>query len=88
MQDGRLDGDYRYDSVQWRCTSTHIDVWRSILIAIKAILLLFGAFLAWQTRGVNIPALNDSKYIGMFTSLRRKKQRYSYSCRLQFGLLR
>ena len=26
---------------------------------------LFGAFLAWETRHVQIPALNDSKYIGM-----------------------
>ena len=26
---------------------------------------LFGAFLAWETRQVQIPALNDSKYVGM-----------------------
>lgn len=26
---------------------------------------LFGAFLAWETRNVQIPALNDSKYVGM-----------------------
>ena len=26
---------------------------------------LFGAFLAWETRSVQIPALNDSKYVGM-----------------------
>lgn len=25
----------------------------------------FGCFLAWETRYVSIPALNDSKYIGM-----------------------
>ena len=24
-----------------------------------------GAFLAWETRAVQIPALNDSKYVGM-----------------------
>lgn len=28
-------------------------------------LQLFGCFLAWETRNVSIPALNDSKYIGM-----------------------
>ena len=28
-------------------------------------LQLFGAFLAWETRHVQIPALNDSKYVGM-----------------------
>ena len=26
---------------------------------------MFGLFLAWETRNVSIPALNDSKYIGM-----------------------
>ena len=26
---------------------------------------IFGCFLAWETRHVNIAALNDSKYIGM-----------------------
>lgn len=31
----------------------------------KGLLLLFGIFLAWETRNVAIPALNDSKYIGM-----------------------
>ena len=31
----------------------------------KGLLLFFGIFLAWETRNVSIPALNDSKYIGM-----------------------
>lgn len=35
------------------------------MYAYKGILLLFGLFLAWETRNVTIPALNDSKYIGM-----------------------
>lgn len=26
---------------------------------------MLGCFLAWETRHVNVPALNDSKYIGM-----------------------
>ena len=26
---------------------------------------MFGAFLAWETKAVQIPALNDSKYVGM-----------------------
>ncbi len=36
------------------------------LFAIKGLLLLFGAFLAYETRKVTVPALNDSKYIGKF----------------------
>ena len=35
------------------------------LLAYKGILVLFGLFLTWETRHVTIPALNDSKYIGM-----------------------
>ena len=27
--------------------------------------MLFGVFLAWETRHVKIPALNDSRYVGM-----------------------
>ncbi|GMR48968.1 hypothetical protein PMAYCL1PPCAC_19163, partial [Pristionchus mayeri] len=36
-----------------------------VLFAIKGVLMILGCFLAWETRRVNIPALNDSKYIGM-----------------------
>nr|AQX17742.1 metabotropic gaba receptor [Bathocyroe fosteri] len=31
----------------------------------KGVLLVFGAFIAFQTRNISIPALNDSKYIGI-----------------------
>eukprot|EP00795_Rhopilema_esculentum_P013109 gene13109-3896_t len=37
----------------------------SATIAYKGILLFFGLFLAWETRHVEVPALNDSKFIGM-----------------------
>ncbi|CAH0382879.1 unnamed protein product [Bemisia tabaci] len=36
-----------------------------VIYAYKGILMAFGAFLAWETRHVSIPALNDSKYVGM-----------------------
>lgn len=32
---------------------------------LAGLLLLFGTYLAWETRKVHIPALNDSKLIGM-----------------------
>ncbi|XP_014667669.1 PREDICTED: LOW QUALITY PROTEIN: gamma-aminobutyric acid type B receptor subunit 2-like [Priapulus caudatus] len=35
------------------------------LYAYKGLLLIFGAFLAWETRKVSVPVLNDSKYIGL-----------------------
>ena len=33
--------------------------------SIAALLLLFGSFFAWETRKVQIEALNDSKHIGL-----------------------
>lgn len=47
------------------CESKETYRWLGILCGYKGLLLLFGAFLAWETRNVTIAALNDSKYIGM-----------------------
>ncbi|XP_055905099.1 gamma-aminobutyric acid type B receptor subunit 2 isoform X1 [Eupeodes corollae] len=46
------------------CQSEHITIFVGIIYAYKGLLLVFGAFLAWETRHVSIPALNDSKHIG------------------------
>ncbi|XP_017058738.1 gamma-aminobutyric acid type B receptor subunit 2 isoform X4 [Drosophila ficusphila] len=46
------------------CQSEHMTIFVSIIYAYKGLLLVFGAFLAWETRHVSIPALNDSKHIG------------------------
>ncbi|XP_077984602.1 gamma-aminobutyric acid type B receptor subunit 1-like [Glandiceps talaboti] len=48
-----------------QCTCERLEVWLGILYAYKGLLLLFGVFLAWETRKVKIEALNDSQYIGM-----------------------
>lgn len=45
------------------CESTDTYRWLGILFGYKGLLLLFGAFLAWETRNVTIAALNDSKYV-------------------------
>ena len=34
------------------------------LFTLLGLLLIFGAFLAFETRKVTVPALNDSKFIG------------------------
>ncbi|XP_074660588.1 gamma-aminobutyric acid type B receptor subunit 2-like [Tubulanus polymorphus] len=47
------------------CFSEYMTIWMGIIYAYKGLLLIFGCFLAWETRQVSIPALNDSKYIGM-----------------------
>ncbi|XP_019613608.1 PREDICTED: gamma-aminobutyric acid type B receptor subunit 2-like [Branchiostoma belcheri] len=47
------------------CDSNNFTLWLAVIFVYKGLLLIFGCFLAWETRHVNIPALNDSKYIGM-----------------------
>ncbi|XP_063956536.1 gamma-aminobutyric acid type B receptor subunit 1-like isoform X1 [Lytechinus pictus] len=47
------------------CTSHFVVYWNGSLFVLNGLLLIFGAFLAWETRKVTVPALNDSKYIGM-----------------------
>lgn len=47
------------------CSSKNSSIWVGTLYGMKLVLLIFGTFLAWETRHVNIPALNDSHYIGM-----------------------
>ncbi|XP_072039548.1 gamma-aminobutyric acid type B receptor subunit 2-like [Amphiura filiformis] len=39
--------------------------WIGALFIINGLLLIFGAFLAWETRNITMAALNDSKHIGM-----------------------
>ncbi|CAK5089460.1 unnamed protein product [Meloidogyne enterolobii] len=47
------------------CESSHSVVFQLVFAITKGLLMLFGCFLAWETRAVNVPALNDSKYIGI-----------------------
>ncbi|XP_070566244.1 gamma-aminobutyric acid type B receptor subunit 2-like [Ptychodera flava] len=51
--------------VMHHCESVHMTIWLAAIYIYKGVLMIFGCFLAWETRHVNIPALNDSKYIGM-----------------------
>jgi hypothetical protein len=46
------------------CQSSQTKTWLSILYAYKGLLLVVGVYMAWETRHVKIPALNDSQYIG------------------------
>ncbi|XP_022094222.1 gamma-aminobutyric acid type B receptor subunit 2-like isoform X2 [Acanthaster planci] len=46
------------------CVSANMTIWLAVIYIYKGVLMIFGLFLAWETRHVSIPALNDSKYIG------------------------
>ena len=39
-------------------------LWLGLIYGFKGVLLLFGLFLAWETRNVKIAALNDSQHVG------------------------
>uniref|UniRef100_T1JM31 Gamma-aminobutyric acid type B receptor subunit 2 n=1 Tax=Strigamia maritima TaxID=126957 RepID=T1JM31_STRMM len=47
------------------CSSKHIEKWLGSFYVYKGLLLVVGCYMAWETRNVTIPALNDSKYIGL-----------------------
>eukprot|EP00794_Sanderia_malayensis_P017040 gene17040-18755_t len=49
----------------YHCASKYGLYFSSTILAYKGILLLLGLFLAWETRKVEVSALNDSKFIGM-----------------------
>ncbi|XP_052799052.1 gamma-aminobutyric acid type B receptor subunit 2-like [Mya arenaria] len=59
------EGDLDVIPVVEYCVSHKMTIWLILIYAYKGMLLVFGCFLAWETRQVSIPALNDSKYIGM-----------------------
>ncbi|XP_015766433.1 PREDICTED: gamma-aminobutyric acid type B receptor subunit 2-like [Acropora digitifera] len=61
----RMEDDKEIIPVVQHCESENISYWLGAVYGFKGLLLLFGVFLAWETRGVTIPALNDSKAIGM-----------------------
>ncbi|CAF3726162.1 unnamed protein product [Rotaria socialis] len=47
------------------CKGHHTTFWFLVLIFYKGLLMAYGSFLSWRTRHVTIPALNDSRYIGL-----------------------
>ena len=57
--------DIKYQPFYLECNSQNEALWSGIIYAYKGLMLAFGAFLAWETRTVNVPALNDSRYIGI-----------------------
>ncbi|KAG1701389.1 Gamma-aminobutyric acid type B receptor subunit 2 [Nymphon striatum] len=48
-----------------QCSSIHLDKWLGVVYIYKGLLLVFGCYMAWETRNVKLQALNDSQYIGL-----------------------
>ncbi|XP_046570868.1 gamma-aminobutyric acid type B receptor subunit 1-like [Haliotis rubra] len=47
------------------CSSTNSKYYLGSILAVQGTLLLYGVFLAWETRKVHVEVLNDSGYIGV-----------------------
>ncbi|XP_071794700.1 gamma-aminobutyric acid type B receptor subunit 2-like [Asterias amurensis] len=47
------------------CTSTNNTIWVAALLIYKTFVVMFGVFLVWATRNINVPGLNDSYYVGL-----------------------
>ncbi|XP_056642888.1 gamma-aminobutyric acid type B receptor subunit 1 isoform X1 [Diorhabda sublineata] len=47
------------------CESQHNNVWLSVIYAYKGLVLIFGLFLAYETRSMKVKQINDSRYVGM-----------------------
>lgn len=45
-----------------QCNCADLTLWLVVILAFKALLVLAGGFLAWQTRKLYIPALNDTQH--------------------------
>ena len=51
----------------FECNSNYNEVWITILTMYKIILLMYGIYLAWIIRNINVPSMNDSKYLLLST---------------------
>ena len=58
------ENDITHHEVYSICTNEAKIYWQGAQYIYKGLLLAFGTFLAWETRNIDVPALNDSKLIG------------------------
>ncbi|XP_060812342.1 gamma-aminobutyric acid type B receptor subunit 1 isoform X1 [Bombus pascuorum] len=47
------------------CESVHNNIWLGLVYSYKGIILVFGLFLAYETRSIKVKQINDSRYVGM-----------------------
>ncbi|RZF43544.1 hypothetical protein LSTR_LSTR012824 [Laodelphax striatellus] len=47
------------------CESVNNNVWLGLMYGYKGLVLVFGLFLAYETRSIKVKQINDSRYVGM-----------------------
>ncbi|KOC66008.1 Gamma-aminobutyric acid type B receptor subunit 1 [Habropoda laboriosa] len=59
------DDDARIRPELEHCESIHNSIWLGLIYSYKGIILVFGLFLAYETRSIKVKQINDSRYVGM-----------------------
>ncbi|XP_015601809.1 gamma-aminobutyric acid type B receptor subunit 1 isoform X2 [Cephus cinctus] len=59
------DDDARIRPELEHCESEHNNVWLGLIYGYKSVILVFGLFLAYETRSIKVKQINDSRYVGM-----------------------
>ncbi|XP_043491897.1 gamma-aminobutyric acid type B receptor subunit 1 isoform X1 [Polistes fuscatus] len=59
------DDDARIRPELEHCESEHNSIWLGLIYGYKGVILVFGLFLAYETRSIKVKQINDSRYVGM-----------------------
>ncbi|GMR62703.1 hypothetical protein PMAYCL1PPCAC_32898 [Pristionchus mayeri] len=62
---GDNDEDVKLKPFLEHCKSEHHTMWTSIIMGYKLIILIFGLFLAYETRNLKLRFVNDSRLVGL-----------------------
>uniref|UniRef100_A0A0K0EVM9 IP03705p (inferred by orthology to a D. melanogaster protein) n=1 Tax=Strongyloides venezuelensis TaxID=75913 RepID=A0A0K0EVM9_STRVS len=57
--------DIKYQPVLELCQSKHHEVWIALILSYKCLLLVFGLFMAYESRNLKLRYVNDSRFAGM-----------------------
>lgn len=57
--------DVMYLPVLEYCESKHQEVWTALILGYKCLLLVFGLFLAYESRNLKLRFVNDSRFVCM-----------------------
>ncbi|XP_055294979.1 gamma-aminobutyric acid type B receptor subunit 1 isoform X2 [Sitodiplosis mosellana] len=57
--------DIRISPELEHCESENQSIWLGLIYGFKGLILVFGLFLAYETRSIKVKQINDSRYVGM-----------------------
>nr|XP_024216938.1 gamma-aminobutyric acid type B receptor subunit 1 isoform X2 [Halyomorpha halys] len=60
-----IDDDIKIRPELEHCESDNHNIWLGLMYGYKGLVLVFGLFLAYETRSIKVKQINDSRYVGM-----------------------